>query len=482
MEFYGRPMIAATLLMIVCCILSFMNPISACVFFVLFLLLFIFGIISKFNYRILASLFAVILFLGSLTLTNHKSFLIQNLEGKTLRVELVAISDTEYNDDYNSVEVISLSKDKIPKFSKFQLRFNKGFDVYGGQRFIAKVRFSTLAEGKSKSNFYSRNIFINSYAERIEEFNGNNIFFSSLSELRKVVLTRISDNLSINSSAFLKGLVLGDDSSIDYKTIDAIRRCGVSHMIVVSGLHLSIVITGLNAVVNAFLFNRKIKSLISIVAVLAIMCICGFTVSVVRAAIMSITVSMAPILKRENDSINSLGFAVFLILLQSPYAIYSLSFQYSVLATLAIVWIVPFYSDIMQLVCKSKVVRKISGILTTTIIATVFTLPVTISNFGEVSIISPITNIILNYPVTYALIFTVIGAIINSGFVFKAAGLCADFSLYVIGKFGNLNAATKNMGYTPFVLLMFVTLIVPLIFSLYKYKKRKGSEEDGNND
>ena len=69
---------------------------------------------------------------------------------------------------------------------------------------------------------------------------------------------------------------------------------------------------------------------------ISVMAICGFTMSILRAGITYFLMALALLLNRENTSENTLGFAVCLIYLANPFAVFSLSFQLSVLSTFAI--------------------------------------------------------------------------------------------------------------------------------------------------
>lgn len=481
-------MVVVSLLAISLSVLCFVISEVALISLALLILLFVIAVCSKANYRIPAIVFAIIMFLIALLFTNNRAKKMDALDNTSVVAELVAVSDMQYNDKYNSICVMAVNSEGIPQYSKFELNCTKYVNISCGQKFVSQVHFTSFKKLQIKKTYYADNICLNAYSEGLIKFNGRNGFFSLLGKIRAFVFDKIEDNTSPKSAVFLKALTCGDKSALSYKMLSEIRACGVSHIIVVSGLHLSIIMTALYSVLDTFIYRRGIKAILSIIFVFAIVCICGFTVSIIRATIMFITVSLAPLFKKENDPLNSLGFAVFLILLQSPYAIFSLSFQYSALATLAIVWVAPFYKKLINNIIKEdkKIIRSVYNIIVTTITATAFTLPVTIRHFGEISLIAPVVNIVLNFPITYTLIFTILGIIFGNGFLaaisFAAADWLAEFNLTVIEIFGRSSFATKRMGYTEFILSICLVALLPLLMYLLNYRKvkleRKGSEKD----
>ena len=175
----------------------------------------------------------------------------------------------------------------------------------------------------------------------------------------------------------------------------SIRVAGLSHLIAVSGLHIGFLVA------FCALLGKRIGTYLSIPIILIFVPIAGATPSVIRAAIMYLIMAAAFILRREANSLNSLLFALALLLLFNPYAIASLSLQLSFLATLGLIL---FSGKLQRRMLKpfakrpkwlKKLAAVVAGSVSCTVCATIFTFPIVLSAFGYVSVLSIISNLLV---------------------------------------------------------------------------------------
>ena len=203
-------------------------------------------------------------------------------------------------------------------------------------------------------------------------------------------------------SGFAKALLTGDRSGLSYSVRNELSVTGISHVVAVSGMHVSLIVG-----IIMFLCRRRryLAGLLSIPVMIFFAAMLGFTASVSRAVVMNSVFLLAPILKRENDAPTSLGLALLLILAFNPWAIANLSLQLSFSAMVGIFWMAPkVYQWAVKKTearCDRKkhplLFRKMKTLLVifaTTISANVFTIPLVAKNFGLVSVISPLTNLL----------------------------------------------------------------------------------------
>ena len=204
---------------------------------------------------------------------------------------------------------------------------------------------------------------------------------------------------------------------------------------------------------------------------------------------MFIIAGLAPIFNRENDSLSSILTAVAVVLVATPFAIVNVSFLLSVLSTLAIIWIVPFYYNaiIKCFNIASKFLKTIVASVLCSIFAVVFTLPVTIKIFGYISIVSPITNLIINLPVTIALVLNILAVIVSivpilnvaSLALFYMAGLCSDLTVLVVNSIARFPITVAVLPKIAFWWSIF--LIITIIGYMYYYEfKRERSDLNAN--
>lgn len=230
---------------------------------------------------------------------------------------------------------------------------------------------------------------------------------------------------------FAAALILGEKDGMSYQLRNALSIAGISHVVAVSGLHISILLSVLTMLI------RKRKRLMAIVAIPAIWlfaALVGFTPSVTRAAVMQTFLLMAPVFYREYDMPTALGSALLLILLENPWAVANISLQLSFGAVAGIVLFVRRLSNwlMLQLVPASKnkksrlrrlwkrVASAVSANLAMSLSAQVFTVPLVAVYFGQVSLISPLTNLLLLWLINLCFILCLLCVLL--GLIYPPAG------------------------------------------------------------
>lgn len=208
---------------------------------------------------------------------------------------------------------------------------------------------------------------------------------------------------------FMQALLYGDRSRMDSQTKSAMSVAGVSHVVAISGMHVSILTAAIYFVLRRF---RRAAAWISILLVILFSVMVGGSPSVVRAAVMLTLLLLAPILNRENDAYTSLGAAVLLILLQNPWAIADVSFQLSFGAVLGIfLFTKRVYHALLRpsgmrrmekLPLCGRLLHFIVGVVSTTLGAMALTVPITALQFGTVSLVGLLTNVLILWAVSLA--------------------------------------------------------------------------------
>ena len=223
-------------------------------------------------------------------------------------------------------------------------------------------------------------------------------------------------------------------------------RSGLSHLLAVSGLHLTVFAGLFDALLSIVRCGRRTRAAAGIAAVLLFMLMAGCTLSVVRAAVMAVICRAALLLGRDSDTLNSLGFALTVILLQNPYAIFSTGLQLSYLATMGIA----ACADPVCAWCARWIWRMDAHSLrrlhpfgyaallafSTSVCAGLFTAPVLCLAFGQLSLVAPVANVLAAPFVTPALagglLCGLLGFIPPLDVVARACALAGGASIRVI--------------------------------------------------
>lgn len=198
-------------------------------------------------------------------------------------------------------------------------------------------------------------------------------------------------------SAFLKGVILGYRADLAEDLKSAFLATGTVHILAVSGGNVALI--ALVALVMAGLARLRRRSAFAaaVAAVLFYAWVTGSSPSVVRASIMAIVVLTAGVTGRRADVFQSLAVAAVLLLMLDPRSLFDVGFQLSFISVLAIVigspLLEPWLNRLPEEIRDYEVVRATVQLLAVSAAAQVGTLPLTMSIFGQVSLVSVVANL-----------------------------------------------------------------------------------------
>ncbi len=273
---------------------------------------------------------------------------------------------------------------------------------------------------------------------KIEPF-GNAVF-----NARKVIDEQILSLHNKTTGGFLRGLLLGDRSMIQYEIENEFVNAGVVHVLSVSGLHVGFII-----LIFIFLFKRfnvYTRFALTFTGLLIYVIITYFQAPVTRSAIMGLALLSAPLTNRSPNNINSLSLAAFVILIFRPDDLFDPGFQLSFSAILAIIiFYPPFSKFIYKLNIKFELLKDILLFCAVSLAAQIGTLPFTLVYFHKLSIVALFANMFViplsGMIVGLGILTIAIGTIYSwFGSVFASANELMTYVLfYLVELFGKLN-------------------------------------------
>lgn len=207
--------------------------------------------------------------------------------------------------------------------------------------------------------------------------------------------------LGEEEGGFCAALILGNRTYVSRGLRLDFSRVGISHLLALSGLHLSIVVQTLDFLLKGAV-GKKYRNIILIAASWGFALFTGLSFSVMRAAIMLTLVYLADIFGEQNDPLTSISAASFLIALFDPTAVYDIGFWLSISATMGIILMRPVADELFykwRKPKKNKILRALYaickyfyGIFSMSLSSFIFTLPIIYFSFGEVSIAGIVSN------------------------------------------------------------------------------------------
>lgn len=244
---------------------------------------------------------------------------------------------------------------------------------------------------------YNKGCLYHTFIQR-EEYNiiGHKTDMMSMAKAskQKLVNLLLSSSLDNDTKTFFITILLGDSTFLEQDVRDMFAHAGISHILALSGLHIGI-ITLLFAIVllPLDLFGlKKLRFLITLIAVIVFAFLVGMPVSVARATQMIGFVLVSRMIYRENASMNALFAAAILILCINPYSLYDIGFQFSFVSVLLILLLAKPLSVVSP---KKELLYYFVSLFTVSVVSAIGTTCLTAYYFNIISLFAVITNIIV---------------------------------------------------------------------------------------
>lgn len=241
--------------------------------------------------------------------------------------------------------------------------------------------FNAVSYWRGKNVFYAGFLLRDDY-KRIKPASGVGLsaFFDGLRSSSERLLKRLVPE---GSFGLASAILLGNKGNLSPEVLSDFQSSGAMHVLAVSGLHVGIVMLLLSQFFERIsrLINRQKALVLTILITFFYAGLTGFSPSVLRAAIMFSIVMTGQLLSRSSNSLNTLSFWAFVMMLWNPLVIYDMGFQ---LSYLAMIGILTLYRPIARLFyIRNKILLKIWQGTAVGIAAQITTLPLTLYYFNQ---------------------------------------------------------------------------------------------------
>lgn len=234
---------------------------------------------------------------------------------------------------------------------------------------------------------------------------------SFIHNIQKYIRDTINGTLTDEEGNLLLAILLGDKDKLSEDIQESFKTSNLSHMLAVSGAHVSYIILGLTYVLQNSIIGKKNGKIVCIIFLLAFMAITNFTPSVTRACIMAVLTLFSGIIYRKSDVYTNISVAALITLIFNPYNLLDLGFQLSYGGTIGIII---FIKRIQEKKSNSKVINYIKQMALVSIYANIIIIPIMMYHFNTVSFTFIISNIMAS---------PILGIIVITGFLFIIASI-----------------------------------------------------------
>lgn len=430
-------------------------------------------------YRALYVVFALLaLALGIFHGQRYVSAVPESLFSGEVREYIGTVKSVEGSAGYYSIYTISI--DESGREILCLCEADYGADFEAGD----KVRLLGTASEESEIYYRSKGIRarINFTESSILDFGETKTDF--FSRVQRKFSSILDGRLEGDTLALAKAMLLGERSDISGDIRLDFRRIGFSHVLAVSGLHISVLTFAFMLLLAPLPISKRIKMLLLIPAVCAFAMVTGASASVVRSCIMFICLALSNAFFADSDAPTSLMLALSLIFVFSPSSVYDIGLWLSFSATLGITLFSPVlspiklrntrktYSRVRNLLVSA--LNYIISLVLTSFVVTAFTMPVIFICYGNFSLMAPLASLLL-IPIVQILLPVLLFVLIFGGVPLLGAALAAvaaaltKLMLALAGFLADFEGIYVSLRY-PFGRYFVVALLV-LIF-VFMFGKR----------
>ncbi|OGK20489.1 hypothetical protein A3C23_00410 [Candidatus Roizmanbacteria bacterium RIFCSPHIGHO2_02_FULL_37_13b] len=249
-------------------------------------------------------------------------------------------------------------------------------------------------------------------------------------------------------AALLNGIIFGLNLSSTPKFYQQLKIVGLLHMVVLSGMNIAI----LGAVVGSIIpfVSKRISCLITILIIIFFIYFVGAQAPIIRAGFMGILTLVAVIYGRQVTAIYLLLLSAIFIGIFWPSWLKSLSFYLSYGATLGMI-IFGNKEPYKGSNYINSVVYNLKKELKTTLAAQIFTVPMIFIYFHQLSLISPIANVLISFLIPPLMVFGFLTAFlgkINFYLGLPFSYICYGILTYIIW-------IIEKLSEMPFIFIQF---------------------------
>jgi competence protein ComEC len=333
-------------------------------------------------------------------------------------------------DNQGTTEAILFTTSLYPKYHRGDIVTVRGKIVE------PPIFFPHEGEGKGfdyGSYLRTKEVGSISYYPHIEKVDERKTVTTHLTKFREELINRLTFFMEQPASQLASGMIFGTNSLSD-TILEEFRMAGLSHVIVLSGFNIVVLISLLLFLVRFLPLVLRV-TIVSAGVVVFIIMVEG-EVSVIRAAIMAGISLLALVYGRTYEARQALVVSLVAIVAYNPYSLlHDVSLHLSFLATAGIVYALPTTQFYLQKIKILKQVEYIQEAIATSLVAYVSTLPYVLYMFGSVSLYALFVNILV-VPIVPLAMFLGVATVIISFVTFHVAtvfGIAATIvSSYII--------------------------------------------------
>ena len=453
------------------------------------------------------------------------TIIIISVVSNLITIQLNKKYDTIYNELNNEIKIIAticsnkkekqyknIYKIKIEKINnniKYKniylfLNTPKNINLEFGDKIQFEGEYSNPSEQRNYRGFdykkylKSLNVAGTVKAKEIKVLKKNNLNVVRMvsNQIFLKIKQNIENTYKNKESSLILGIMLGYTDNIENNIKDEFSSNNISHILAISGMHISYIMIGISVLFNKLLGKRKTRILTIFLLIIYVL-VTGFFPSIIRAEIMGIMLLLSFLIYRKSDIWTNISLSLLCILITNPFLILNTGLILSYGGTIGIII---FQKNVLELLQQIKIKKKLKSrmevlktnskkskfiintkdkileMISVTISAQIVLMPIIMILFNKIGFSFIFINLLITFIIGPVVILGFI-QIITSFLFFNLGKFISYFLnpliniLLLISKLGSKLPLTKIYVSTPQIYILvvyyFLIFILNYLFKIY---------------
>lgn len=250
-----------------------------------------------------------------------------------------------------------------------------------------------VPQGPTNPNAFNYRLYLRTkgvdYVLRVDQLgscvHGKRSVFDDLLVLRKKGMDQVDAYFPNDVAPFIKALLFGDTSEIAPDVMSAYQNLGISHLLAISGTHITILTVFLYVLFVRSGFTKETTNTVLLIFLPVYSVLAGSSPSVNRAVFMAWMIMFLTRRRFSLHPLDALGLTFILFIALNPYSLFHVGFQLSYLITAGLILSRKIFETFSSPFLKMAMVSWIAQLLS---------IPVLLYHFYEFSLLGFVVNLL----------------------------------------------------------------------------------------
>ena len=320
-----------------------------------------------------------------------------------------------------------------------------------------------------KIDFKLKNVTIKEQHGEADEFR------EELYQLKKRLKSVYESCMTTETAGVITMMTLGDKSLMDQEIKELYQKVGISHVLAISGLHISVIGMTIYKLLRRCFGSFAVSGVLAGGFMFAYGCMAGFRPSATRAIIMFFMMLIAQMVGRSYDSLSALSLSAMCLLWENPFLLGYAGFVFSYGAVMGVVLV----GGLVTKTFEEK--QKLRDSIYSSFSIQMVTVPLTAYYYFEVPVYGMLVNFLVLPLMSMLLSFGLLGGFVGLVWLDGAKWILVPCRL-ILFFYQKLSALMQELPGATLItgqpelwrMIAFYSALAVLVYVIWKRKKARG--------